>query len=50
VASKENGPVTRTTLRNTSGRSTNTSSAGGSLLAMVLEVMCGTMPPTSSPF
>ena len=34
----------------TSGRSTSTSSSGGSLLAIDLSVTCGTMPPTSSPF
>ena len=50
VASTQNGPVTRVTLALTSGRSTSTSSAGGSLLAIDLRVTCGTIPPTSSPF
>ena len=49
VASTMNGPVTRVMFGSTSGRSTSTSSAGGSLLAMFFSVTCGTMPPTSSP-
>ena len=39
VASKANGPLTRVTPETCSGRSTRTSSCGGSLLAIVLEVM-----------
>ncbi len=49
TASTTNGPETRVTPSSTSGRSTSTSSASGSLLAMDLRVTCGTMPPTSSP-
>ena len=49
VASKVNGPETRASLPFSSGRSTSTSSSGGSSLAMDFSVMCGTMPPTSSP-
>jgi hypothetical protein len=49
VASRAKGPVTRVIDVSISGRSTRTSSAGGSLLAIDLSVMCGTMPPTSSP-
>ena len=49
VASTTNGPATRVTLLSSSGRSTSTSMVGGSLLAMLLSVMCGTSPPTSSP-
>jgi len=40
---------TRVMLGVCSGRSTSTSSSGGSLLAIDLRVTCGTMPPISSP-
>ena len=50
VASTQKGPVTRVMLFCCSGRSTKISSAGGSLLAIDLSVIWGTIPPTSSPF
>ncbi len=50
VASTTNGPVTRVIFLSTSGRSTSTSSAGGSSFAIDFSVTCGTIPPTSSPF
>ena len=49
VPSTAKAPETRVMLGSISGRSTRTSSAGGSLLAIDLSVICGTMPPTSSP-
>jgi hypothetical protein len=45
-----NGPVTRVICFSTSGRSTSTSSAGGSSFAIDFSVTCGTIPPTYSPF
>ena len=49
VASTTKGPVTRVMLSISLGAIHEHSSAGGSLLAMDLRVICGTMPPISSP-
>ena len=45
MASTQNRPLTRVILLSISGLSTSTSSLGGSLLAMLSSVMCGTSPP-----